>query len=97
MEWLAGLDILPVIAAMRLQAESIRQAELEKTLRRLPDLDPVERRRLEALTLALVKKLLHAPISRLRAEAGTPQSAEIAAAARSLFDLEASTSYTPDS
>jgi glutamyl-tRNA reductase len=88
MEYLASLDVVPVIAAMRQQAETIRQAELEKTLRHLPELSPSDRQRLEALTQALVKKLLHAPITRLRSEAGTPQSAEIAAAARALFDLE---------
>jgi glutamyl-tRNA reductase len=90
MDYLASLDVLPLIAAMRLQAEAIRQAELEKTLRRLPDLDATERQRLEALTQALVKKLLHAPITRLRAGAGSPDSAEIAAAARTLFNLDLS-------
>jgi glutamyl-tRNA reductase len=88
MEYLTSLDVVPVITAMRQQAEAIRQAELEKTLRRLPDLSPSDRQRLEALTQALVNKLLHAPITRLRSEAGSPQSAEIAAAARVLFDLE---------
>jgi glutamyl-tRNA reductase len=73
---------------MRQQAEAIRQAELEKTLRRLPNLTDAERKRLEALTEALVKKLLHAPITRLRAEAGTPMAAEYAEAARNLFGLE---------
>lgn len=88
MDYLATLDVLPVIAAMRQQAEAIRVRELEKTLRRLPDLGPSERKRLDALTQALVKKILHAPITRLRTEAGSPQSAEYAEAARALFDLE---------
>lgn len=87
MNYLRTLDVIPLIAEMRKQAESIRLAELEKTLRRLPGLTLGERQRLEALTEALVKKLLHAPISRLRLEAGSPQAAEYAAAARSLFGL----------
>jgi glutamyl-tRNA reductase len=87
-EYLLSLEVLPVIAAMRQQAESIRQAELEKTLRRMPELSVEDRRRLEALTEALVKKLLHAPITRLRTEAGSSQSAQYAAAARALFSLE---------
>ena len=88
MEYLRALEVLPLIAEMREQAEAIRQAELKKTLRRLSGLTPEERQRLEAMTEALVKKLLHAPISRLRAEAGTPLAAEYAAAARRLFGLD---------
>ena len=42
----------------------------------------------DRLTVALVKKILHAPITRLRTMAGSPQEAEYAAAARALFDLE---------
>ena len=89
MNYLNALDVIPLISEMRQQAEAIRQAELAKTLRRMAHLTPEERERLEALTQALVKKILHAPITRLRAEAGSPMSATYAAAARTLFDLEA--------
>ena len=89
MSYLHTLDVVPLIAEMRQQAEAIRQAELEKTLRHLPDLTPSERKRLEALTQALVKKILHQPITCLRSEAGTPMAADYAATARSLFGLEA--------
>jgi glutamyl-tRNA reductase len=88
MEYMASLDVLPVIAALREQAEGIRQSELEKTLRRIPELSPEGRARLEAMTEAMIKKLLHAPISRLRSEAGTPEAARYASAARALFALE---------
>jgi glutamyl-tRNA reductase len=87
MKYLQSLDVLPLIAEMSQQAERIRQAELEKTLRRMPDLSEEERLRLEALTQALVKKLLHQPITQLRAEAGRPSAAECAAATRKLFGL----------
>lgn len=86
--YLRTLDVLPLIAGIREQAEAIRQAELERTLRRLPDLTPEERERLEAMTQALVKKLLHSPIARLRQEAGSPQAAHYVSAARGLFGLE---------
>jgi glutamyl-tRNA reductase len=90
--YLSALDIFPIISALRQQAELIRQSELEKTLRRMPDLSDFERQRLEALTQALVKKLLHAPITRLRACAGTNQLVEYSSAARALFDLDGHTS-----
>lgn len=87
-EYLHSLSVVPVIAAMYRRAERLRQTELEKTLRAMPDLPPEDRRRLESLTGALVKKLLHAPAARLRAEAGSPQAVHYAAAARALFDLD---------
>jgi glutamyl-tRNA reductase len=86
-EYWRSLDMLPLIADIRQNAESIRQTELEKTLRRLPDLTEAERNHIEAMTQALVKKLLHAPTNRLRAEAATPRASEFAAIARTLFNL----------
>lgn len=88
-DYLAMLDVIPLIAEMHQRAESIRQNELDKTLRRLPDLDEGQREHLNLLTQALVKKILHAPITQLRSAAGGPQAVEYATAARTLFDLEA--------
>jgi glutamyl-tRNA reductase len=88
LEYWNSLDLLPLIAALGRQAEAIRQAELQKTLRRLPDLSPAEQARLEALSRALVKQLLHAPIRRLRSEAGGSGQAEFTAVARALFNLD---------
>ena len=87
MEFLSSLDMLPLISDMRQQAETIRQAELNKTLRRLPDLNEAERARIEALTQALVKKLLDTPTNRLRAQANAPDAPEYANVARTLFGL----------
>jgi glutamyl-tRNA reductase len=89
MAYFNSLDMLPLIAEVRQQAEAIRQAELQKTLRRLPDLSDAERARVEALTMALVKKLLDAPTNRLRAQANTPTAPEYAQVARTLFGLSA--------
>ncbi|MDP2776782.1 MAG: glutamyl-tRNA reductase [Anaerolineales bacterium] len=86
-DYLKSLDMLPIIADMHQQAETIRQVELDKTFRRLPDLTEAERNRIEAMSQALVKKILQAPTHRLRAEAGSSQSPEYAALARSLFNL----------
>lgn len=87
LEFFKSLDMLPLISDLRQQAEAIRQAELNKTLRRLPDLDESERSRIEALTQALVKKLLDTPTNRLRAQANTPNAPDYADVARTLFGL----------
>jgi len=86
-DYMRSTDVLPLIAGIHRRAESIRQAELEKTLRRLPDLTETERRRIEVMTQALVRKLLEAPTHRLHEHASHPQGHEYATIARALFGL----------
>ena len=87
LEYLKALDMLPIITELRKQAEAIRQNELERTLRRLPELTEAERNRIDAMTRSLVKKLMETPTQRLRAEANCPHASEYATVARTLFDL----------
>ena len=86
-QYLKSIDILPIIADIHQHAETIRTAELEKTLCRLPRLTEVERERVEALTHAIVRKILDRPTRRLRAEAASHRGPEYAALARTLFNL----------
>jgi glutamyl-tRNA reductase len=86
--WFGTLEIAPLIGDLRAKAEAIRRAEVEKTLRRLPQLGEAERRQIETMTEALVNKLLHDPTLRLKAEASQGQAGEHAAAARYLFALD---------
>ena len=65
-DWWRSLDVVPVIAALRERAEEIRRSEVERTLARLPDLDDESRQRIEAMTAAIMKKLLSRPIARLK-------------------------------
>jgi len=87
-EYLRLLEMRPLIADMRQQAEMLRRSELERTLRRLPDLTEAERERIDLMTQALVKKLLEAPTQRLRAEATCPHAPAYATVARTLFGLQ---------
>jgi glutamyl-tRNA reductase len=87
-EYMKSLEMIPIIAEIRQQAEAIRQEMLEKTLHQLPGLTNIERTRIEAMTQVLVKKILQAPTQRLRAEATSPHAAEYAAIARALFGLQ---------
>lgn len=88
MSFLATLDVVPVIVEMRQQANTIRQAELEKALRRLSSLSPGEQQQIEALTKSIVHKILHSPTIRLRQEAGGPNATEYADITRGLFGLD---------
>lgn len=87
MAYFDSLDMLPLITGVRQRAEAIRQAELNKTLRHMPGLSDDERARIEALTHALVKKLLDAPTHCLREQANQPTASEFASVARNLFGL----------
>jgi glutamyl-tRNA reductase len=62
-------DAEATLVALRLQAEGVRRTLLERTLRRLPELDEEARWRIDALTRALVNRLLHEPTLRLRTDA----------------------------
>lgn len=93
MEFVGSLNMLPLIANLHQQAEAIRQSEVEKTLRRLPELSESERLHIEAMTHALVKKILASPTRRLRAEATSNNAVEYAALTRTLFGLESHSSH----
>ncbi len=86
---LRRIEIAPVIADLRRKAEAIRQRELDRTLRYLPDLDPQTLEHVQHLSRSLVNKLLHEPTLRLRAEASNDRASEYVAAVRDLFGLTA--------
>jgi len=85
--WLTALKAVPTIRDLKSRAESIRLGELEKSLGRL-GLDETQREGVEALTRAIVNKLLHAPVSRLRGQAEREDGFGYLEAARALFDLD---------
>jgi len=83
------LEVEPLVAALRLQAEEIREREVERALRDLDLVDPATAERIEHLSRALVTKLLHEPTVRLRERASMGDSDEVADAVRELFGLTA--------
>ena len=80
-------QVAPLIAALHERAEEVRRAELARYGRRIGELDPAQERAVEALTRAVVAKLLHDPTVMLKAAAGTPAGEQLAAALQQLFDL----------
>jgi glutamyl-tRNA reductase len=64
--WYRSLDVTPTIVALRKKFEEIRKKELEKTLSLHPDLSDKEKKSLEALTSAIINKILHPPITLLK-------------------------------
>jgi glutamyl-tRNA reductase len=86
---LRELEVEPLLAELRLRADAIREQEVERTLRRLGDVDPETAEQVELLARALVKKLLHEPTVRLRDRAGEGAADDVAVALRELFGLSA--------
>ena len=76
--------MVPTVAALRGRAEVARRAELEKTFRRVGDLTPKQQRSIESMSSALVKKLLHDPIDRLKSDDGERYVGTV----RELFSLD---------
>jgi len=63
---LGDVEVIPTIVSLRERLEDIRAGELRRALARLPDASPETRAALEAMSTAIVNKILHAPITKLR-------------------------------
>ena len=87
-KWLSSLGITPTIVALRNRFDEIRRAELEKTLATWKDLPPDGQKRLEALTNAIMNKLLHPPTSLLKKSGQGGRTDLYVDALRALFDLQ---------
>jgi glutamyl-tRNA reductase len=85
--WFAALRAVPTIRHLRDRAEAIRSRELEKALGRL-ELGDKEQAAVDALTKAIVNKILHAPVSRLKREAEREEGMAYLETARVLFELD---------
>ncbi len=84
-DWLRQNSATPTIAQLRKRAERAREQELERTLARLPDVSEATRKRVEAMSKAIVKRILHEPVTKLKASGGQRHIE----AARELFGLDA--------
>ena len=85
--WYQSLEITPTIIALKKKFEEIRKRELEKMFSFHPHLSEKERQSLEALTSAIVNKILHDPLTRLKQKDEEAMSDFYLDALRTLFQL----------
>ena len=85
MDWWRSRQVVPTIAALRRHAAEIRDAEVAHALARLGDLPARDVFVIQALAQRIVGKLLHRPLSVLKADA---EGANMAQVLRQLFQLE---------
>lgn len=85
--WTRATEVEPTIRAIRMQAEAVRQAELERLRGRLASLDDQQRTAVDALTRGIVNTLLHHPTVRLKELADLGGADPGIDLVRELFDL----------
>jgi glutamyl-tRNA reductase len=84
---LRDVEVVPTIVSLRERLESIRVAELRRALTRVPDAPPETREAMEALSSAIVNKILHAPITKLRESGRAGAGRSWTTLVRELFGL----------
>jgi len=75
--WVTSLGAVPAITKLQNKAEALRQSELKKADAKLASLSPREVEAVERLSRGIVSKLLHGPMSALRAD-GSPEDKKTA-------------------
>ncbi|MDP6498619.1 MAG: glutamyl-tRNA reductase [Dehalococcoidia bacterium] len=92
-QWCLDLEALPTVIELRDRADQIRSLELHKTVRKLNGkLDAEGLESLDAMTRAIVNKLLHDPTMFLKERKG-PEELQIA---RDIFHLSEEGPKSPD-
>jgi len=87
--WLASLDVVPTIAALRERGEAVVEAVLRENESRWEALSDADRARLAVMARAVVSRILHEPTLRLKGAAGEDASYVYVQALRELFALDA--------
>ncbi len=87
-KWLSSLEVTPTIVALRAKFDEVRRSELEKTIANWKDLPPDAQKRLEALTNAIMNKLLHPPTSLLKKAGQGGRTDLYVDSLRALFELQ---------
>src|SRR3990172_4557647 len=62
LQWERALDAVPTIVDLREKVEDVRKRELDKTIGSMNDITEEQKRAVEAMSQAIVNKLLHAPL-----------------------------------
>jgi glutamyl-tRNA reductase len=88
LEWWDSLEAVPTINKLRSSLESIRSEELQKALSRMgPDFSARERKVVEALSKGIINKILHTPVTSLRAPQQRSERQNALNVVERLFDL----------
>jgi len=85
--WRQSLEVVPLLVELRQRADQIRKAEIEKARKRLGPITPEQEQALEAVTSAIVNKLLHPPTVHIKEIASNGHAKEHLGLIRKLLGL----------
>ena len=89
LEWWDSLEAVPTINRLRSSMEAIRAEELQKALSRMgPDFSARERKVVEALSKGIINKILHTPVTQLRAPQARQERQQALRTVERLFSLD---------
>jgi glutamyl-tRNA reductase len=89
--WLASLEVVPTITAMRERADEVVRRVLAENEGRWEQLGEADRERLNAMAKAIASRLLHEPTLRMKRSAGSDEAYLYVSALRDLFGLDVGT------
>lgn len=84
-KWIASLDSVPTVVALRDKAEGIKKEELERLMNKFPDLGEKERKAIEYMATSITNKLIHPPTVALKGDVEDKDT--LIAAVRKLYGL----------
>lgn len=87
--WLDTLDVVPTIIALKHKLEEIRHKELNKTFSHLKHLSESDKKAIYTMTEAMIKKILHDPITFLKQKEDREKIDVYLDITRRLFNLDA--------
>ena len=90
------LDVVPTIVSLQEHLETIRQAEMDRVRGRLGPLTPEQEMAVEALTRGIINKVMHTPVTALKAAAREQEATTVMDVVRRLFNLRERQVATPD-
>jgi glutamyl-tRNA reductase len=89
--WLASLEVVPTISALRERADEVVRRVLAENEGRWEQLSEADRERLSAMAKAIASRLLHEPTLRMKRSAGSDEAYLYVSALRELFGLDVET------
>jgi len=89
--WLASLEVVPTIAALRERGDEVVRRVLAENEGRWESLGEVDRERLATMAKAIASRLLHEPTLRMKRSAGSDEAYLYVSALRELFGLDVGT------
>jgi glutamyl-tRNA reductase len=89
--WLASLEVVPTISALRERADEVVRRVLAENEGRWEELSEGDRERLSVMAKAIASRLLHEPTLRMKRSAGSDEAYLYVSALRELFGLDVET------